>query len=71
MSSSSWRWILAPRTSWLAWRVWKAHQDKPPFGTAWTAIRLTRHPDEIFYQAAGQQRNPSSPCPSAPHRGDT
>lgn len=43
------RWLLAPRTTWLAHRL--AARSDPPMDarTAWTTARLQRHPDEIGY----------------------
>ncbi|KOU52231.1 hypothetical protein ADK55_17400 [Streptomyces sp. WM4235] len=55
MSTGIWRWILAPRTSWAAWKLCRAGDGAIDFDVAWRQARLRRHPDEIEFRAAGHR----------------
>jgi hypothetical protein len=48
-----WRWLLAPWTSWRAWRLARASQGNLSFDAAWRRTRLEKHPDEMPYQRHG------------------
>ncbi|MDX2631110.1 hypothetical protein PV381_31945 [Streptomyces scabiei] len=43
------RWILAPRTTWLARRMASDFGPGMDARTAWVMARVQRHPDEIAY----------------------
>ncbi|MGW0926078.1 hypothetical protein ACWD3J_44710 [Streptomyces sp. NPDC002755] len=43
------RWILAPRTTWLARRMASDFGPGIDARTAWAMARVQRHPDEIGY----------------------
>lgn len=61
--------LLAPLTSWRAYRLMRAAPDDAlDFDTAWRRARLLRHPDEIGYLQAGHGL-PSRPAlpDSSPH----
>ncbi|WP_164248630.1 hypothetical protein [Streptomyces sp. S4.7] len=53
MSTSVWRWLLSPWTSWRAWQLARASQGNLSFDAAWRRIRLERHPDDMPYQQHG------------------
>ncbi|MEK2477265.1 hypothetical protein [Streptomyces noursei] len=53
MSTSGWRWLLSPWTSWRAWRLARASQGNLSFDAAWRRARLEQHPDEMPYQQHG------------------
>ena len=43
------RWVLAPRTTWLARRVAADFGPGMDAVTAWAMARLAQHPDERIY----------------------
>ncbi|MFD8733675.1 hypothetical protein ACFV06_02030 [Streptomyces sp. NPDC059618] len=43
------RWILAPRTTWRAWRIAAAFGPGIDARTAWAMARVQWHPDEYPY----------------------
>ncbi|WP_245703682.1 hypothetical protein [Streptomyces lushanensis] len=51
VSATGWRWFLAPRTSWLAWRLSRRTGDD--FDATWRRSRVQLRPDEMGYRAAG------------------
>ncbi|MER5801502.1 hypothetical protein [Streptomyces mirabilis] len=53
MSTSVWRWLLSPWTSWRAWKLARASQGNLSFDAAWRRARLEQHPDEMPYQQQG------------------
>ncbi|MGW7353631.1 hypothetical protein [Streptomyces sp. NPDC054784] len=53
MTTSLWRCLLSPRTSWRAWRLAQASGGNLSFDTAWRRARVERHPDELLYQRHG------------------
>ncbi|MEU0273513.1 hypothetical protein [Streptomyces sp. NPDC006307] len=55
MKTVVWRWLLSPRTSWLAWLLSRHSDGNIPFDTAWRSVRVRLHPDEAIYRAAGHQ----------------
>lgn len=44
-----WRWVLAPRTTWLARRLAAEFGPGMDARTAWVMARMARHPDEFPY----------------------
>lgn len=54
------RWLLAPRTSWCAWRLTRAASEQIDFDTAWRAARVRLHRDELEFRAHGH-RSPGKP----------
>ncbi|WP_199788625.1 hypothetical protein [Streptomyces sp. 351MFTsu5.1] len=46
------RWVLAPRTTWLARRLAADFGKGMDAKTAWVMARLARHPDERVYAMA-------------------
>lgn len=61
--------MLAPLTSWRAYRLMRAAPDDIDYDTAWRRARLLRHPEEIGYQRAGhglpsQPASPGIPLPT-------
>ncbi|MFB6563919.1 hypothetical protein ACFCYH_34395 [Streptomyces sp. NPDC056400] len=55
MSTTLWRWLLSPRTSWHAWRAVRASGGDLSFDAAWRQTRVQLHPDEADYRAAGHR----------------
>ncbi|MGW4139882.1 hypothetical protein ACWELV_24230 [Streptomyces mirabilis] len=53
MSTSLWRWLLSPLTSWRAWRLAQDSKGTVSFDVAWRRTRIDRHPDEMPYQQHG------------------
>lgn len=53
--------VLAPRTSWQAWRLARASGGTLSFDAAWRSARVQIHPDEAGYRAAGHE-NPRPPA---------
>lgn len=53
MNTAIWRWLLAPRTSWHAWRLVRASGNTISYDTAWREVRLRLCPDEIAYRRHG------------------
>lgn len=53
MSTAALRWLLAPRTSWRAWRLIRSGEGDFSFDTAWRRIRIDLHPDEMPYRYHG------------------
>ncbi|RSO06907.1 hypothetical protein DMH18_25980 [Streptomyces sp. WAC 06783] len=53
MSTSVLRWLLSPRTSWLAWRLAQASRGSISFDAAWRRIRVRLHPDEAPFRRQG------------------
>jgi hypothetical protein len=53
MRTTLWRWLLAPRTSWHAWRLMRIGDDRLSFDTAWRRARVDLHPDEMPYREYG------------------
>lgn len=49
------RWLLAPRTSWHAWRLVRTSQSDVSFDTAWRQTRIQLHPDEMPYRQHGHR----------------
>ncbi|SCK54173.1 hypothetical protein YUYDRAFT_07108 [Streptomyces sp. ScaeMP-e48] len=47
--------VLAPRTSWHAWRLARASGGTVSFDAAWRSVRVVLHPDEAGYRAAGHE----------------
>ncbi|MEV0282344.1 hypothetical protein AB0I22_39115 [Streptomyces sp. NPDC050610] len=43
------RWVLAPRTTWQAWRLAVDFGEGMDARTAWVVARLARHPEEHAY----------------------
>ncbi|XIG78607.1 hypothetical protein C1N81_38880 [Streptomyces sp. SGAir0957] len=61
MTTLLWRIILAPATSWRAWRLLRRNTTGQSYDTAWRAARLDHHPDEMVYRLHGHQ--PPDPDP--------
>lgn len=57
--------VLAPRTSWQAWRLARASDGTVSFDAAWRSARVQLHPDEAGYRAAGHNSPRSSAEDSA------
>ncbi|MFJ8762965.1 hypothetical protein [Streptomyces cyaneofuscatus] len=55
MRTGIWRWVLAPKTSWAAWKLYRAGDSTIDFDVAWRQVRLRRHPDEIEFRSAGHR----------------
>lgn len=53
MSTSLWRCLLSPRTSWRAWRLTRAGDGNLTFDAAWRRARIDLHPDEMPYMLQG------------------
>ncbi|MFJ7963030.1 hypothetical protein [Streptomyces sp. NPDC096324] len=53
MSTSIWRWLLSPWTSWRAWQQARASRGNLSFDAAWRRTRLDKHPDDMPYQQHG------------------
>ncbi len=53
MSTFLWRLLLAPWTSWRAWRLVRVGRGSLTFDTAWRRARMERHPDEMPYRCHG------------------
>ncbi|TXS06762.1 hypothetical protein EAO73_12090 [Streptomyces sp. col6] len=68
MSTSLWRCLLAPRTSWCAWHLTRASNGTLTFDTAWRRARIDRHPDEMPYRHHGHQ--PETTCTQQPRLPD-
>ncbi|NUR03645.1 MAG: hypothetical protein HOY79_46195 [Streptomyces sp.] len=70
MSTSVWRWLLSPWTSWRAWRLAQASQGNLSFDAAWRRTRLEQHPDETPYQRHGHLATDGEiDDPTARHHG--
>lgn len=50
MSTSLWRCLLAPRTSWRAWQLTRYANGNISYDTAWRRARIDLHPDELPYR---------------------
>lgn len=77
MSTGIWRWILAPKTSWAAWKLYRAGDSTIDFDVAWRQVRLRRHPDEIEFRSASTtvttgypRSSPSATLPARPRNSD-
>ncbi|MFH8350422.1 hypothetical protein [Streptomyces sp. NPDC018045] len=55
MSTSALRWLLSPRTSWLAWRLARASCGNLSFDAAWRHTRVHLHPDEAPFRRQGHR----------------
>lgn len=53
MSTTVWRWVLSPRTSWHAWRLVRVSRRTVSFDTAWRRSRIRLRPDEMAYRRHG------------------
>ncbi|BAG16941.1 hypothetical protein SGR_7027t [Streptomyces griseus subsp. griseus NBRC 13350] len=62
--------VLAPRTSWQAWRVVRASGGTVSFDAAWRSARVQLHPDEAGYRAAGHD-SPQPPTEDAADKPTT
>lgn len=47
--------VLAPRTSWQAWRLARASGGTMSFDVAWRSARVQLHPDEAGHRVAGHE----------------
>lgn len=63
------RWLLAPVSSWRAWRLGAAFHGQVSPQTAWLLARTYDHPDELPYaqRALTQQHT----APGHEHPGDS
>lgn len=61
-----WRVLLAPLTSWRAWRMQRDSTAPLSYDAAWRRARLHRCPDEMVYRLHGHQ-SPTTPATEDPH----
>lgn len=65
VSTTVWRCLLSPRTSWLAWRLSRHTGDD--FDVTWRQARVIRHPEEANFRSAGHHLNEASADQSSTH----
>jgi hypothetical protein len=53
MNTTLWRCLLAPRTSWHAWRLARAGNGSLTFDAAWRRVRIDLCPEEMPYREYG------------------
>lgn len=53
MSLNALRWLLSPRTSFLAFRMRRAHGHAMSHEVAWRVARVRLRPDEAPYRDSG------------------
>ncbi|MFD7817627.1 hypothetical protein ACFV6E_32605 [Streptomyces sp. NPDC059785] len=62
-----WRVLLAPLTSWRAWRIRQRSTAPLSYDAAWRRARLHRSPDEMVYRLHGHQAPTAPPTEDHDH----